>query len=115
MKVVGLDHVQLAMPPGGEEAARGFYTGLLGIPERTKPEHLAARGGCWFEDGAVRVHLGVETEFRPALKAHPGLLVDDLAGLAERLTAAGATIDWDGPEHCYASDPFGNRVELVQS
>ena len=114
MKVVGLDHVQLAMPPGGEGAARSFYTGLLGIPEVPKPAQLAARGGCWFEDGTLKVHLGVEAEFRPALKAHPGLLVDDLAALAGLLSANGVAVEWDGPDHCYVADPFGNRIELLQ-
>ena len=111
--VVALDHVQLAMPPGGEDAARGFYAGLLGIPERAKPAHLAARGGCWFEQGAVRVHLGVEAAFRPARKAHPGLLVEDLAALVTRLEAAGVAARWEGPGQCYVDDPFGNRIELV--
>ena len=77
MTVVGIEHVQLAMPPGGEGAAREFYSGLLGLPERTKPSALAARGGCWFEAPGVKVHLGVEADFRPAQKAHPALLVDD--------------------------------------
>jgi catechol 2,3-dioxygenase-like lactoylglutathione lyase family enzyme len=114
MVIVGLDHVQLAMPPGGEDRARAFYTGLLGIPERAKPKHLAARGGCWFEDGALKLHLGIEPEFRAAKKAHPGLLVDDLAELADRLAAADVCIEWDGTDHCYIADPFGNRIELLQ-
>jgi len=114
MAIVGLDHVQLAMPPGGEDRARAFYTGLLGIAERAKPKHLAARGGCWFEDGALKLHLGIEPEFRAAKKAHPALLVDDLAALADRLSAAGVSIAWDGADHCYVADPFGNRIELLQ-
>ena len=89
MTVVGIEHVQLAMPPGGEGAARDFYSGLLGLPERTKPSALAARGGCWFEAPGVKVHLGVEADFRPAQKAHPALLVDDLAALQTALAAAG--------------------------
>ncbi|HVR89860.1 MAG TPA: glyoxalase [Novosphingobium sp.] len=113
--MIGLDHVQLAMPPGGEAAARGFYTGLLGIPERAKPTRLAARGGCWFEAGALKVHLGVEADFRPARKAHPGLLVDGLAELAARLEAAGVAVEWDGTAHCHADDPFGNRIELIDA
>lgn len=114
MKVTGIDHVQLAMPPGEEQEARAFYTGLLGIPERAKPNHLAVRGGCWFENGALKLHLGVEADFRAARKAHPGLLVDNLAGLAARLDQAGVAVEWDGPEHCYVADPFGNRIELMQ-
>jgi len=115
VRIVGIEHVQLAMPPGGEGAARAFYTGLLGIPERAKPGHLAARGGCWFEDGPLKLHLGVEADFRAARKAHPGLLVDDLAALAQRLGQAGVAVDWDGPDHCYVADPFGNRIELIQA
>ena len=81
---VGIDHVQLAMPAGQEDVARRFYTGVLGIPEVPKPPVLAARGGCWFEAGAVRVHLGVEDDFRPARKAHPALVVADLRSFVER-------------------------------
>ncbi len=71
MPVTALDHVQLAIPPGREAAARAFYAGLLGIPEAPKPPNLTHRGGCWFERGALKVHLGIEVEFRPARKAHP--------------------------------------------
>jgi len=118
MVVRALDHVQLAMPAGGEALARAFYAGLLGIPEVPKPPALAARGGCWFERGTVKLHLGVEADFRPARKAHPALVVDDLAALRATLAAAGhATQDGeplDGWLRCDASDPFGNRIELMQ-
>jgi catechol 2,3-dioxygenase-like lactoylglutathione lyase family enzyme len=118
MTVLAIDHVQLAMPPGREQAARDFYAGLLGIPETPKPPVLAARGGAWFEQGALRVHLGVEQDFRPAKKAHPGLLVDDLGALVERLRQAGVKLTpdeaLDGPPRYFAEDPFGNRIELVQ-
>src|SRR5690349_13183923 len=63
MHIVGLDHIQLAMPAAREDDARAFYDHLLGIPEVAKPPHLAARGGCWFESGSVKVHLGVEEPF----------------------------------------------------
>ena len=66
MPVVAIEHVQLAMPAGREDEARDFYHGLLGVPEQPKPPHLAARGGCWFESTTVKIHLGVEAEFRPA-------------------------------------------------
>jgi catechol 2,3-dioxygenase-like lactoylglutathione lyase family enzyme len=116
--VVGPDHVQLAMPDGGEEDARRFYRDLLGLAEVPKPKNLAARGGCWFECGAVRVHLGIEKEFRPARKAHPALLVQGLAVLVVRLGAAGLRIVSDEPlpgyERVYVSDPFGNRIELME-
>ena len=118
-RVTGIEHVQLAMPAGEEAAARGFYTGLLGIPEVPKPPKLAARGGCWFEGAGVKVHLGVEADFRAAKKAHPALLVDDLAGMAAVLEAAGIVATPDDPvegrERCYVSDPFGNRIELMQA
>ena len=119
MTIAGIDHVQLAMPAGGEAAARAFYTGLLGLPERAKPAHLAARGGCWFEAPGVKVHLGVEAAFQPALKAHPGLLTSDLAALVGVLVAAGLEVvpdePADGRARCYVSDPFGNRIELLQA
>lgn len=110
-----LDHVQLAMPAGGEDVATAFYEGVLRIPRVAKPSALAARGGCWFEDGlGLRVHLGVEEGFRPARKAHPALEVDDWPSLRGRLEAAGAEIRaGDGPGQFYVDDPFGNRIELI--
>jgi catechol 2,3-dioxygenase-like lactoylglutathione lyase family enzyme len=118
MRVMALDHVQLAMPAGREAAARAFYEGILGIPEIQKPPNLAKRGGCWFERGSLKVHLGVEAEFRPARKAHPAFLVDDLAGLSAVLMEAGYRLKTDEPLEGYArafvDDPFGNRIELLQ-
>ena len=118
VRVTGIEHVQLAMPPGEEAAARAFYGELLGLPERAKPAELALRGGCWFEGPGVKVHLGVEADFRPAQKAHPALLVDDLAALIANLTAAGVAVAEDKPAdgraRCYINDPFGNRIELMQ-
>jgi catechol 2,3-dioxygenase-like lactoylglutathione lyase family enzyme len=117
MVISAVHHVQLAMPAGREDEARAFYDGLLGITEVPKPPNLAVRGGCWFERGDVRLHLGVETDFRPARKAHPALLVDDSAALAETLRAAGVTVRTDEPlpgfDRVYADDPFGNRIELL--
>lgn len=117
-RVVGIEHVQLAMPQGEEVVARAFYAELLGLPERAKPTKLAARGGCWFEAPGVKVHLGVEAHFRAAKKAHPALLVDDLAAMMASLAAAGVTVipdePADGRARCYVSDPFGNRIELMQ-
>jgi catechol 2,3-dioxygenase-like lactoylglutathione lyase family enzyme len=118
VRLVGIDHVQLAMPAGGEERARGFYRDLLGLPEKEKPPRLAARGGAWFEAGEVRIHLGVNRDFRPARKAHPGLLVQGLAALADRLRQAGHPVIEDEPlpgyRRLYTEDPFGNRLELLE-
>ncbi|WP_095011431.1 VOC family protein [Tsuneonella mangrovi] len=118
MAIVGLDHVQLAMPKGGEDAARGFYSEVLGLAEVAKPVDLAKRGGCWFEGGEAHIHLGVEDPFSPARKAHPALLVDDLAALRLKLANAGVTFTEGSPLDGYdrgdVSDPFGNRIELMQ-
>jgi catechol 2,3-dioxygenase-like lactoylglutathione lyase family enzyme len=119
MEVECLHHVQLAMPAGGEPRAREFYQGILGIPEVPKPGELARRGGCWFERGEVRIHLGVEAEFRPARKAHPALVVRNLRALAAALQGAGFECREDrafpGHERLFVDDPFGNRIELLQS
>ncbi len=113
-----LDHVQLAMPAGREADAIAFYEGLLGIPQVPKPAHLAARGGCWFERGELKVHLGVEADFRPATKAHPAFVVDDVRELARAAADAGFTVVDDEPlagfDRVYVSDPFGNRIEVMQ-
>ncbi len=118
-RVVGIDHVQLAMPAGPEADAQAeaFFSGLLGLRRVPKPPELAVRGGCWFELGAAKVHLGVEEDFRPARKAHPALLVDDLDVLCRRLDASGyptrRTEDVPGRPQWYVDDPFGNRIELL--
>jgi len=113
-----IHHVQLACPPGTEAALRTYYVDVLGLTELPKPPKLAARGGCWFAGNGVELHLGVEADFRPARKAHPALLVDDLAALTERLEAAGLEVrdegGLDGYLQRYVDDPFGNRLELLQ-
>ena len=118
MRIVRLDHVQLAMPPGREEEAIAFFEGLLGVPHVPKPEHLAARGGCWFERGDLKVHLGVEDDFRPAGKAHPAFIVEGVRALAGRIVAAGHRVVEDEPlsgyDRIYVYDPFGNRIELME-
>jgi catechol 2,3-dioxygenase-like lactoylglutathione lyase family enzyme len=118
MRVVSIDHIQLAMPAGREDEARKFYADTLGIPEVPKPSDLAKRGGCWFERGALKVHLGVDADFRPAKKAHPALLVEDLTALSNALKAGGYTMKTDEPldgyQRIYADDPFGNRIELME-
>jgi catechol 2,3-dioxygenase-like lactoylglutathione lyase family enzyme len=116
--LVGLDHVQLAMPPGREADAEAFYNGVLGIPRVTKPPLLAARGGCWFEHGALRVHLGVEDGFRPARKAHPAIAVRGLSVVVAHLRALGVDVrpgdGVAGMDQAYVDDPFGNRIELIE-
>jgi catechol 2,3-dioxygenase-like lactoylglutathione lyase family enzyme len=115
---VAIHHIQLAMPPGEEARARAFYAGVLGMTEIAKPARLAARGGVWFVAGDVQLHLGVEAGFKGAKKAHPALLVPDLAGLKARCRAAGVETVTDEPlegfDRFYAADPFGNRLEFLQ-
>ena len=115
---LGIDHVQLAMPAGQEAAARAFYCGVLGLVEEPKPASLAARGGAWFRGGDVRLHLGVDPDFHPARKAHPAILVSDLAELAVRCDVAGFPPMRDEPvegyDRVHVFDPFGNRIELME-
>ncbi|NEB16946.1 VOC family protein [Streptomyces coelicoflavus] len=117
--ITGLDHVQLAAPPGAEGRLRAFYAGVLGMTETPKPPALAARGGCWFEAGTVRLHLGIETTgFRPARKAHPGLRVIGIDAYATRLEAHGTPVTWDddlpGHRRFHCADPVGNRLEFLE-
>lgn len=116
--VVGLHHVQLAMPKGQEAAAESFYSGVLGFERVPKPSHLEARGGCWFRSQGVEFHLGVDEDFRAATKAHPAFVVDDLAAVRSRLEAGGYEIVLDtqifGFERFYVDDPFGNRLEIME-
>ena len=117
--IIGLDHVQLAMPSGQEDEAVAFYSGILGLARQEKPPVMAARGGCWFSNGDVALHLGVEADFRPARKAHPAVLVHDLDGLCQVLTDAGYAVRFDdeipGVRRGFVDDPFGNRIELVEA
>lgn len=118
VRIVRIEHVQLAMPAGGEDAATAFYDGVLGIPRIPKPANPAARGGCWFESGDLKVHLGVDADFRPATKAHPAFLVDDVRSLARAIATAGYEVvddePLDGFDRIYVHDPFGNRIELME-
>ncbi|UWP89542.1 VOC family protein [Aliiroseovarius crassostreae] len=119
MMLTALHHVQLAMPKGQEGQARRFYTDLLGLPERPKPARLSGRGGVWFEIGTLRLHLGVEEGFQPARKAHPALLCSDLDALAARLEQAQIPVrrdhDLPGFRRFYTTDPFGNRIEILEA
>lgn len=112
-----LHHVQVSCPEGGEDEARRFYAGALAIPEISKPPALAGRGGCWFRGESVEIHVGVEAGFRPAAKAHPALLVDDLEGTTQRVADAGFPVSWDddlpGFRRFYTADGNGNRVEML--
>jgi catechol 2,3-dioxygenase-like lactoylglutathione lyase family enzyme len=118
MRIIGIDHVQLAMPIGSEPEARSFYHELLGLPEVAKPPELAKRGGAWFENGGAKIHLGGEADFRPARKAHPGILVEGLAELTAKLRDAGHEVIEDatlaGFARVYVDDPFRNRLELLE-
>jgi len=119
--IAGLHHVQVAAPPGAEEEARRFFTGVLGLPEIPKPEPLAARGGAWFElGGGTELHVGIDPDFVPAIRAHPAFAVDGaerLTALAARLGGSGVEVVWDqawpGASRFYASDPWGNRLEFT--
>ncbi|MFG3041198.1 VOC family protein [Streptomyces sp. NPDC048330] len=114
---LGLHHVQLSLPPGEEEACRRFYVDVLGMTEIRKPPVLAARGGLWVRLDALEIHLGVEEDFRPARKGHPGILAADLDGLADRLTAHGVKVTWDGNfpgyRRFHTTDCHGNRLEFL--
>ncbi len=117
--LTAIDHVQLAIPPGAEAVCRPYYADLLGMTEVEKPEALRGRGGLWFRAGAVEVHLGVDADFRPALKAHPAFRAAGIDGLAERLVAAGHPVRWDeaiaGRRRFFSADPCGNRLEFIEA
>ena len=118
MPVRRIDHILIAMPAGREDEARAFYHGMLGLAEKPKPTQLEARGGCWFESGAVTVHLGVDKNFVAAGKAHPAFIVDGLADMVTKLKQAGYRVTEDEPlpgcDRWHVHDPFGNRIELIE-
>ena len=117
MTILGLDHVQIAMPAGGEAQARRFYGEILGMREIAKPDGLSSQG-CWFVAGTAHVHIGIDPDFAPARTAHPALLADDLAALEARLQAAGHAVEPGKPaplhHRFFTHDPFGNRIECMQ-
>ncbi len=117
-EIVGIDHVQLAMPEGGEEEAERFYSGVLGLERVPKPAAMALRGGCWFRGANVELHLGVEPSFRPARKAHPALVVRGLTALCGQIESEGGQVRFSdelpGVRRCHVEDPFGNRIELIE-
>jgi catechol 2,3-dioxygenase-like lactoylglutathione lyase family enzyme len=116
VSILGIDHVQIAAPPGRDDETRAFYGHLLGMEELPKPEALRARGGCWFRAGAQEVHVGIEEPFAPARKAHPGFVASGLDEIRARLRAAGVGYEDDrkieGVDRLFVHDPFGNRLEL---
>ena len=119
MKILSIDHVQIAMPEEQEENARAFYINILGFIEIPKPAELAKRGGVWFRSGSAHLHIGVESDFHPARKAHPAFLVDNLDAILEKVQLAG--YEWDlsqpaleGFKRAHIFDPFGNRIELME-
>ncbi len=118
MTVLSIEHVQVAIPTGGEERAREFYSGVLGLREVPKPPVLASRGGAWFESDGAKIHVGVEADFRPSAKAHVALLVSDLRALVARCAERGYRVADGEPligyERAYVYDPFGNRIELME-
>ena len=118
MPLTGIDHIQLAAPPGCELEARNFFGSLLEMEEIPKPEPLRARGGCWFKVGEKQLHIGIEDDFRPARKAHPAFSVANIRRLYERLSDAGVRCTWDDAiddvRRFYASDPWGNRLEFTE-
>jgi catechol 2,3-dioxygenase-like lactoylglutathione lyase family enzyme len=118
-RVLAIDHIQLAAPAGCEEAARRFFGELLGLEEIPKPKPIRARGGVWFRVGAHELHIGVERDFVPARKAHPGFRADGYDDMRERLRAAGVEVTDDhaiaGVRRCFVADPWGNRIELISA
>jgi catechol 2,3-dioxygenase-like lactoylglutathione lyase family enzyme len=113
-----IDHVQVAIPPGGEAKAEAFYAGILGFEILPKPAALAVRGGRWFACNGVQLHVGVEVDFRPARKAHPAIVVGSLDALVQHLASASITVSWNDElaetRRCFVDDPFGNRIELIE-
>jgi catechol 2,3-dioxygenase-like lactoylglutathione lyase family enzyme len=118
MSLLRVDHVQLAMPPGQEDAARDFYAGVLELYEIDKPVNLARRGGCWFERDGLKVHLGIDADFVPARKAHPAFVVSHFEALLDRCISCGYEVITDsaleGTVRAFVNDPFGDRIELLK-
>jgi catechol 2,3-dioxygenase-like lactoylglutathione lyase family enzyme len=119
MQIHSIDHVQIAIPNGGEGKARAFYVSVLGFIEIPKPPELAKRGGAWFQSESVQLHLGVESDFRPARKAHPAFIVSGLDDLISKIQLSGYETDTsqpplDGYKRAHVFDPFGNRIELME-
>ncbi|MEY8751623.1 VOC family protein [Alkalicoccobacillus gibsonii] len=113
-----IHHVQLAAPIGSEDEARAFYTKVLGFTEVEKPAEMKKNGGCWFEQGDISLHIGIETPFVPAEKAHPAFYTEDLEAIVQHLETFGVKVEFDtrypGYKRFYVFDPFQNRIEILQ-
>jgi catechol 2,3-dioxygenase-like lactoylglutathione lyase family enzyme len=118
MSIHSIDHIQIAIPAGGEEAARVFYGDVLGLGEVEKPPVLAKRGGAWFEKGATKIHLGIDPDFTPAKKAHVCFIVEDLDAMAVAMTNKNFEVKPDtaikNTKRFFTKDPFGNRIEIME-
>ncbi|MFC0253660.1 VOC family protein [Massilia consociata] len=117
--IAGIDHVQVAIPPGADQEARAFYGGILGLRETPKPAPLNASGGMWFVTGATQLHIGGQAGFVPAKKAHPAFIVDDFPGYCALLRQRGVAVreeeQVNGRRRAGIEDPFGNRIELIEA
>lgn len=118
--IVGIDHVQITVPPHAIVDAKAFYCGLLGLPEIEKPASLQARGGFWLQVGGRQLHVGIEDGVnRHATKAHVAYAVKGVAAWRARLAEAGVeiidSIPMPGHERFELRDPFGNRLELIEA
>jgi catechol 2,3-dioxygenase-like lactoylglutathione lyase family enzyme len=118
-RIAGIDHVQIAIPPGADDAARAFYGGVLGLPEIPKPPPLNASGGMWFVTGATQLHIGSQADFVPARKAHPAFIVEDFEGYCALLRTRGVAVREEAQvakrRRAGVEDPFGNRIELIEA
>jgi catechol 2,3-dioxygenase-like lactoylglutathione lyase family enzyme len=118
MPILGLDHVQIAVPVGSEERAREFYSGILGFTEIAKTAAMAERKSIWFAAGPVNLHLGLEPDFHPAKRAHPAFVVDgldEIVAACDRLVlATKPDTSFHGFRRVHVFDPFGNRIELME-
>jgi catechol 2,3-dioxygenase-like lactoylglutathione lyase family enzyme len=118
MPVLSVDHVQIVIPVASEDRARAFYSGILGFTEIAKPMQMADCRSIWFVAGAVNLHLGIESDFHPAKRAHPAFVVDGLDAILSACARAGLTTKPDtffnGFRRVHVFDPFGNRLELME-
>ena len=119
-RVVGLHHVQLAMPHGEEQAAVKFYGYCSGSSRSRSHRSSRREAGSGSGGPSIEFHLGVEDGFRPATKAHPAFMVEGLERCCARLGCGGHPgrcedeVQLAGFHRVYVRDPFGNRIELIE-